>query len=278
MVSWYLYLYWFYSLALQASEHPPPSHFHLVSIPDQWLFWKDVLAQHLTTRSTALKSHKSRAPLVHHLIPFTDPRAKHQALAPSLPIPLNRKLMFVTALLTFNASARACGQKWWQTTLNLRNDEAICDTYIKPCRPPQIWSQDHESKSRWIVAKTRYSLILLLEVFSSFTSVRTPAPVPIFHLVSIPNQWLFWKHAQARHLSNCTRISQVSSTTGTPLDSIHRPPCQAPGLGSFIANFIVPQVDLRKSLVDLQCFGKGLWTKTMANHEKSENLQIDLRH
>ena len=58
--------------------------------------------------------------LVHHLIPCyftvsrpgaTDPRAKQQALAPSLPMRLNRKLMFVTVWLTFNASARACGQK-----------------------------------------------------------------------------------------------------------------------------------------------------------------------
>ena len=41
----------------------------------------------------------------------TDPRAKHQALAPSLPISFPRKSMLVTVLLTFNASARACGQK-----------------------------------------------------------------------------------------------------------------------------------------------------------------------
>ena len=41
------------------------------------------------------------------------PRPKHQALAPSLPMSLPPKLMFVTVLLTFNASARACGQKRW---------------------------------------------------------------------------------------------------------------------------------------------------------------------
>ena len=58
----------------------------------------------------------------------------------------------------------------------------------------------------------------------------------------------------------------------------HRPPCQAPGLCSFITNKIVPQVDFRHSFVDFQCFGKGLWTKTMANHVKPENLQGDLWH
>ena len=43
---------------------------------------------------------------------------------------------------------------------------------------------------------------------------------PCFHLASIPFQGLFWKDAQARHLSNTTNVSQVSNTTGTPLDSI----------------------------------------------------------
>ena len=36
-------------------------------------------------------------------------------------------------------------------------------TSIKPCPPAKtFWSQDHESKSRWISAKTRYCLILVL--------------------------------------------------------------------------------------------------------------------
>ena len=48
----------------------------------------------------------------------TDPRAKHQALAPSVPMVFNCKPIVVTVLLTFNASARACGQKRCQTKLN----------------------------------------------------------------------------------------------------------------------------------------------------------------
>ena len=48
----------------------------------------------------------------------TDPRAKHQASAPFLPILLSSKSIVVTVLLTFNASARACGQKRCQTKLN----------------------------------------------------------------------------------------------------------------------------------------------------------------
>ena len=76
------------------------------------------------------------------------------------------------------------------------------------------------------------------------------------------------------HPSNTTIVPQVSNATGTPLDSIlfhrfeacsHKPPFQAPGLGSFIANFIAQQVYVRNRLVDFQCFGKGLWTKTMSN-------------
>ena len=69
---------------------------------------------------TPLKPHKSQTPLVHHFTPSsftisrpgaTDPRAKHQALIPWMPILLSSKSMFVRVLLTFNASARACGQK-----------------------------------------------------------------------------------------------------------------------------------------------------------------------
>ena len=89
------------------------------------------------TRPTALESHKSGTLLVHHFIPFyftvsrpgaTDPRAKHQALAPSLPMLLPPKLMSVTVLLTFNASARACGQKRWQTMSNLRTFNGVNST------------------------------------------------------------------------------------------------------------------------------------------------------
>ena len=65
----------------------------------------------------------------------TDPHAKHQASAPSLPIKLCRKSIFVTVLLTFNALARACGQKRWQTMWNLRTCNAICYN-IQPCPLP----------------------------------------------------------------------------------------------------------------------------------------------
>ena len=170
-----------------------------------------------------------------------------------------------------------------------KNDGKPCETWeltrrsatllgnIKPCPPGKIWSQDHESKSRWLSAKTRYFLILVLEIFSSFTSVRTPSHVPLFVL--------FPSHTQARHLSNSTLTSLehhwytnwfyfISSFRGLEPQT----PCQAPGLGSFIANVILSQVHVRNRIVDFQCFGKGLWTKTMANHVKPENLQGDLRH
>ena len=89
---------WNFSLALQVSELSPPSHLHLPShFRDSW---KDPVAQHLSTCPTPLMSQKSPTPLVHHFTPFsftvsrpgaTDPRAKHQALAPSSPILLALK-------------------------------------------------------------------------------------------------------------------------------------------------------------------------------------------
>ena len=51
---------------------------------------------------------KSRPPSI-YLGPEA-PLAKHQACAPSLPMLLPLKSIFVTVLLTFKASARACGQ------------------------------------------------------------------------------------------------------------------------------------------------------------------------
>ena len=142
-----------FSLALPVSELSPrptyiflPSHFR-----DSW---KDSVAQHLNTSPpTALMSQKSRTPLVHHFIPYfstipkpgaTNPRPKHQALAPSVPMSLYSKLMFVRAWLTFNASARACGQQGWQTMWNLRTCKAICHNIAMSTTTH--WSLDHEVK------------------------------------------------------------------------------------------------------------------------------------
>ena len=80
--------------------------------------------------------------------------------------------------------------------------------------------------------------------------------------------------------TSTTKVSQVSNANDTPLDSMlfyfillchhcetwtNEPVCQAPGRESFTAGEIASQVDVRNSLIDFQCFGKGLWTKTMSN-------------
>ena len=138
------------------------------------------------TCPTPLKSHKSQTSLVHHLTPFyltvsrpgaTDPRAKHQALAPCLPISLCHKSISVNVLLTFNASARACGQKRWRTTSNLRTYNAIWDTNIKPCPAPR---SRVDVKVNFRQNKKLFDTCI--GIFSSFTSVRTPSSVPLFIL------------------------------------------------------------------------------------------------
>ena len=136
---------------------------------------------------------------------------------------------------------------------------------------------------------TRYCWILVVLLFSSFTSVRTPSLVSLsscFHPISMilleRSTGITPKHQS----TNTAKVSQVSNTTGTPLCSIfvhrfeawsHTHPSQAPGLGSFISNFIVSQVDVHNCRVDFQCFGKCLWTTRMANHVKHKNLQCNLR-
>ena len=217
---------------------------------------------------------KSRTPLVHPLVHFTpfsftvsrpgatDPRPKHQALAPSLPMWLPNKLMFVTVLLTFNASARACGQQGWQTMWNLRimrTYNAICDSNIKPCPLPHNWNQQTAEakiarKHEEIRVNFSWKDVLLLLTgwvyFSSFENAL-PIPLPSCFYPMFPCEGLLERSTglTPKHQStNTAKVSQVLNTTGTPLDSIpvhhcktwnHRPPCQATGLGSFIANLIV---------------------------------------
>ena len=146
---------WNFSLAFLVSELSPPSHLHLPSISFQRLLERSSgpTPKHLSTCPTPLMSQKSRTPLVHHFTPFsftvsrpgaTDPRAKNQALAPSVPISFQSKSMFVNVLLTFNASAMACGQQGWQTMWNLRTYKAICHNIAMSTTTH--WSLDHEVK------------------------------------------------------------------------------------------------------------------------------------
>ena len=169
-----------------------------------------------------------------------------------------------------------------QTMSNLRTYKAICDTNIKPCPPPKTLSQDHESKL--IFAKRRYCLIMLdilvilYWMFLSLYKSQNTLPSPTFILFPSHFNDSFGK----MHRPGTCPTALESHKSGTPL--VHHlipfiftvsrpgatdPVCQAPGLGSFIANVIAPQVDLRNRPVDFQCFGKGLWTKTMANQTMS---------
>ena len=107
-----------YSFTSVRTPSPVPlsSCFHPISMT----LWKDPLARHLSNSTKVSQVwNTTGTPLdsivFHRVEAATDPRAKHQALAPSLPMKLRHKLMFITVLLTFNASARACGQKRCQT-------------------------------------------------------------------------------------------------------------------------------------------------------------------
>ena len=89
------------------------SHFHVSS--------RSIPLERFLARSTCpapaqhFFSLPSLDPTIHIPYPSTSapeaPLAKPQACAPSLPMLLNCKSMFVRVLLTFNASARACGQR-----------------------------------------------------------------------------------------------------------------------------------------------------------------------
>ena len=137
---------WNFPLALQVSELSPPSHLHLPSIPFQRLLERStgLTPKHQSTNTAKVSqvSNTTGTPLhsifLYHSETWSPhPRPKHQALAPSASIQFRDKSMFLRVLLTFNASARASGQKRWQTMWNLRTYKAICDN-IQPCPLPHI--------------------------------------------------------------------------------------------------------------------------------------------
>ena len=151
-----------------------------------------------------------------------------------------------------------------------------------------IWSQDHESKSRSISAKTRYSTAWYVYSNVSLALQVSEHPPPShFHLVSIPFQWISWKDGQARHLSNSTKVSQVSNTTGTPLDSIlfhrfeawsHRPPLTRPLLLHCQSYCVTSGCPLQSCWLSMLRQGPVDKNDRKLNHVKSDNLRGDLQH
>ena len=264
---------------------PPPSHF-------SWLFWKDAQARHPSNSTEVSQvSNSAVAPidsiLVHRFEAWSH-KSPCQAtglgsfLANAIAIQVddrNRVVdfqCFGKGLWTKN-DGKPC-----ETWKILRTYKAICDTNIK-IHKAMFTIKNLKPRSRVKVkVNFRQNKILFGDLYFNFSlavKCQKTLPRPTFHLASIPFQWLFWKDAQARHPSNSTEVSQVSNTTATPLDSMRfhrlevwrrRPASQAPGLCSFLANSIGPQVNVRNRLVDFQRFGKGLWTETMSNHVKPE--------
>ena len=68
----------------------------------------------------------------------------------------------------------------------------------------------------------------------------------------------FSKDPQAQHLS---WLPSLNHHPCPPSCAQRRPLCRAPGLCSFHADVVDPQVDVRQCCVDVQCFGEGLWPK-----------------
>ena len=75
----------------------------------------------------------------------------------------------------------------------------------------------------------------------------------------------FLKDPQAQHRPNTGPTPLVTPKSRPPSISLYlapeAPPCRAPGLCSFLADEVAPQVDVCQCFVDLQRFGEGLWPK-----------------
>ena len=68
----------------------------------------------------------------------------------------------------------------------------------------------------------------------------------------------FSKDPQAQHLLWLPSLNHHPCPSSC---AQRRPLCQAPGLCSFVSEFVVFQVDVRQGCVDFQRFGEGLWPK-----------------
>ena len=118
-----------------------------------------------------------------------------------------------------------------------------------------------------------YNIVLcFVQKFPPRNRWQTPSKATVAQLTCLETNW----HLEGMHVNFL--ISATSHVTCSIclrfLSCIEETKiCQAPGNGSFLENVIVWQVYVRNRLVHFQCFGKGLWTKTMANHAKAENLQ-----
>ena len=180
----------------------------------------------------------------------------------------------------------------WQVPVD-KNDGKPCETWELTRRSATTYSHVHyhtlKPRSRGQDKTLKKTLLHICKILCEYsvhllgwicslaliTSLRTLSPSHL-HLPSIPFQRLLEQSSgpTPEKLSNTTNVSEVSNTTGTPLDSIflyhsetwsHKPPSQAPGLSSFRVNVSEGQVHVRQSLVDFQCFGKCLGTTRMAN-------------
>ena len=168
-----------------------PSLFHLTSIlhPSHFQDLESstcpTSAQHLLCLPT-LDHHPSSL----HLGP-EPPLAEHQAcaqtFAPSMPKRLVTKLMFVRDLLTFNASARACGQSDGKPEDLRRNLQNHMQCYIVA---PFNASDTSEEAQRKAQEKVNYS-----------GSVSVPS---LFHLTSILDP----SHLQDLESSTCPTSAQ----------------------------------------------------------------------
>ena len=120
------YLYWICSLASQVSEHPPPSHFHLVSIPFQWLFWKDAQARHLSNTTNVSKvSNTTGTPLDSIFIsPF-------RGLEPQTPLPSTRPLLLPCQFhwISSRCSSKSCWLSMLRQGPEDKNNSKPCKTW-----------------------------------------------------------------------------------------------------------------------------------------------------
>ena len=194
-----------------------------------------------------------------HAAAFSDSAepTTHQALAPSSPIWLLYKMMFVTHLLIWSASAKAWRQR--------RSRLASCSWFYLPGKP-DFWNP----ANNWHSTETcQISLTQNLENQSRnprFHSASTYSMTyswigSIWQLNSIrderwnystckPSKLLTVRGCRKHDIMTCRSIQRFCGAHHTP------------GLGALGTNLVVPQIDESDALVDFKCLGQGLEAAT----------------
>ena len=205
----------------------------------------------MNDETTAPPNHLNLSLSKHSTEPTT-----HQALAPSSPMWVDPKLMFVMDAFVFSASAKAWRQRQIKAgilfvgstvkTWSLKSWEQICKSE-KNTFNPDMWislmrnleNNGNQSRNSHFLYHLHARRSLLDQLW--MTKLQHPQTIQTCHCQTMSG---------TRH--HTSKI--IKSWLSAAISESHH----TPGLGALDTNLVTIQIDVRNGRVYLQCLGQGL--------------------